>query len=815
MNSDIQPKGLTSGEVDERVRNGLQNTQSKPRTKTAGEIVIENLFSVFNLVIFSIIVFLLFFYFRFEDQRLLLDSIGVMTIAVINTFLAIFQELKAKRALDKVNLLLKRKVTVVRDGHDVEIEPSEIVKDDILRIGRGDQIVVDGIVEYSNHMEIDESLLTGESNPIHKKPGQTVLSGSFCLSGSGYYRADKIGNESYASQITMQAKKYKFDLTPLQKKINFIVKALFGLALLLAALSVILNKEGFDADFVRKISTIIMSLVPQGLVLMSTVTFAVGVYRISKLGAIVQRLNAIESFSNVNVVCMDKTGTLTQNKLALREIIPLGDFEHDEATLLSGTYAKLTSDKNATIQALSVLEGYGDSAFIADYPFSSERKLSMVEAEIGGARMLLMLGAYDVLIERCEETPREEANAKFSEGNLSLYRNLMLCEVTNCSSLEAAIENTGSILLRPVCIISITDKIRDDVFDAIKLFNENDISLKVLSGDSAKAVQEVASEIGWEVPDNELVTGDEIEKADSNELRKIAVSKTIFARLKPEHKLMLVNALKSQKIYTAMIGDGVNDLPAIKESNMGIAMEEGSAITKEVADIVLLKNKFSLLPEIFNEGKLIVNSVLSVGKLFITKNFFVILITIMSALFMLDFPLTPRRVSLINIFGIGLPAFIITMRNSNSAKVENFMKELFSFVAISSVVIVGAGYAAMYLAKAFYSVSESELQMTMLTVMIITNIANYFAIVLAKEDRANKLVYVVYGFMILFLYIFFAATKINTGVVWVVKVFYEIDYVRPQLWPMIMLISLGAASLLFYAQKLRYSIMNKSNKPSA
>jgi len=806
----LDPKGLTAEEVKDRIRNGQQNKLSKPKTKTTGEIIIENLFSVFNLVILAIIVFLLYFYLTTHDDRLWLDSIGVMLIAVINTLLAIIQELKAKRALDKVNLLLKRKVKVVRDGIENEIEPYEIVKDDILKLGRGDQVVVDGIVEFTNHLEIDESLLTGESNPILKMTGQTVLSGSFCLSGSGYYKADKIGKESYASQVTLQAKKYKFDLSPLQKKINFIVKALFGVALLLVVLAIILNDDGFNNDFVRKISTIVMSLVPQGLVLMSTVTFAVGVYRISKLGAIVQRLNAIESFSNVQVVCMDKTGTLTQNKLTLKSIIPMGPDTEEDAKNLAGTYAQLTSDKNATVVAISELKPIEGYKLTDEFPFSSERKLSMIEVQNNSVTTVLILGGYDILIDNIAKEKAGAVKKEFETANLSLYRNLLLGRVTSSANVKEAVANIDNIEIDPVCIISITDKIRDDVFDAIKLFTDNGIKLKILSGDSAKAVQEVASEIGWKIANEELVSGDEIEKADEAKLKEIVINKTIFARLKPEHKLRIIKSLKSQKIYTAMIGDGVNDLPAIKESNMGIAMEEGSAITKEVADIVLLQNKFSLLPKIFDEGNLIVNSVMSVGKLFITKNFFVIYITLLSLLFLLEFPLTPRRVSLINIFGIGLPAFMITLKNSNVSKTDDFIKELFSFVLLSAAIIVGAGYIGVYFASKFFQVSERDLQMIMLTIMIITNIANYFSIVLTKEETNNKLLYVIYGFIILLLYIFLAATSLQSGVILLVKKFYEIDFVRPALWPVVMIISLISSIVLFYAQKLRKKILYRT-----
>ena len=809
----MEQNGLSTEEVNERISKGLQNKSSKQNTKSIREIFIENIFSVFNLVILSIILFLVYFYITTSDSRLFLDSIGILTIALINTSLAVFQEIKAKQALDKVSLLLKKEVTVIRNGEDILIEPDEIVVDDFIKISRGDQVIVDGNIVSTNHLEIDESLLTGESNPIYKNVNDSILSGSFCLSGNGIYRAAKIGDESLASQITSTAKKYKFDLTPLQKKINLIVKTLFGLAVILVLMEFLMNDTGMNPDFIRKISTILISLVPQGLVLMATVTFAVGVFRISKLGAIVQKLNAIESFSNVKVVCTDKTGTLTQNKLSIHKHFNISDDSEENIKLLAGTYAKLTSDKNATMNALSVFDADDEYKLIDEYPFSSERKMSMVELMKGKETTVFITGAFDILINYLNEEKKDKCIKVSQDNNLNIYRNILFGKIISHKSIKEFNQNAGTIEIEPLSIISIKDLIRDDVFEAIKLFEDNGILIKILSGDSAKAVQEVANEIGWKIKDNEMITGEEFELVNDENLNRTVSEKIIFARLKPEHKLRIIKSLRSQKIYTAMIGDGVNDLPAIKEADMGIAMEEGSSITKEVADIVLLKNKFSLLPQIFDEGNKIVNTVNSVGKLFITKNFFVIFITLLSMFFLLDFPLTPRRVSLINIFGIGLPAFMITLRNTNTEKTYNFVKDLFSFVIISAIIIVVAGYTGVFLAEKFYFVNEKEIQMVMLTIMIITNITNYFSVVLTKDENgSNKLTYVIYGFMILLIYIFFSATRFDKGIIHLVKSFYEIDYVRPELWPLIMGISLVSSFILFTVQKIRYAYIFRKNQ---
>ncbi len=354
-------------------------------------------------------------------------------------------------------------------------------------------------------------------------------------------------------------------------------------------------------------------------------------------------------------------------------IIKLGnDNTDEEIKKLIGTYAKLTGDKNATIEAINVFDADKEYEFIDEYPFSSERKMSMLETEKGNHKTIFILGAYDILESKLEISLKEEARKLYEENKLSVYRNLLFGKIKSPRPIEKIKQSLNNIQIEPLCIISIVDKIRDDVFDAIRLFDENGIQIKILSGDSAKAIQEVANEIGWKIKDSDMISGDEFEKADDSEIKKIVLEKIIFARMKPEHKLRIIKTLKKEKIYTAMIGDGVNDLPAIKEADLGIAMEEGSSITKEVADIVLLKNKFSLLPEIFDEGNKIVNSVKSLGKLFLTKNFFVIYISLLSLFFLLDFPLTPRRVSLINIFGIALPAFIITLKNSQHRKDEEF-----------------------------------------------------------------------------------------------------------------------------------------------
>lgn len=806
----MQLKGLTNNDVQERISKGQQNRSTVTKTKKISQIIVENVFSVFNLVITSVILFLLYFFITTGDQRLLYDTIGTTFVISLNTFIAVYQEIRAKKALDKVSLLLKKEVKVIRDGKEAVIDQKDVVVDDIIVLERGDQVVVDGVVVESNKLEIDESLLTGESLPINKKNGDEVLSGSFCLSGNGFYKAEKVGDNSYANEITKTAKKFKLNLSPLQVKLNFIVKVLFSTAIFLVILEIIRNPGGFsDLDFVRRISTVMLSLIPQGLVLMASVTFALGIYRISKIGAIIQKLNAIESFANVKIVCTDKTGTLTQNKLAVNRITPLTTkFTKEQIEELLGTYAKLSSDKNATLKTLEIYQPDPGASVVEEIPFSSENKMSLLQLTINNEQLTIVFGGYDILNER--STGKAAAEEIFDKDGLKIYRNLLFGIETSGRSLKEIEENLSDIKLEPVCIVSITDQVRGDVMEAINLFHKNNIEIKILSGDNAYAIQAVAREIGWDIKDSELISGSEIEQLSDSDIFKVIMEKKIFARLKPEHKLRIIKTLRKEKIYTAMIGDGVNDLPAIKESDMGIAMEEGSQITKEVADIVLLKNKFALLPNIFDEGNKIVNTVSSVAKLFLTKNFMVIYFTILSMFFAFEFPLTPRRVSLINIFSIGLPSFIIALRNSNVSKLTNFSKDLFSFVLISAGILVAGSYIGQYYTEKFIGFTPEDIQMVMLSVMIFITSVNFLSVVMHKNEKNMKL-YALYALGLVALYSYLSLTQSQFILIGWIKTFYEISFLEHRYLGITAAIALISGSALFLLQFIRGKFINPHN----
>ena len=797
--------GLTSAEVKDRFAKKLYNRSTHTKTKTIREILVENVLSVFNFIIALIIVYFLFFYLRTFDTRLLLDPVGIFMTAFINTMIGIYQEIKAKRILDRVNLLVKKNVTVVRDGRQRVVAHNRIVLDEVIFLQRGDQAVADGRVLRANHLEIDESLLTGESVPIAKTVGGQILSGSFCLSGNGYYVAEKVGDDSYAAQVTRLAKKYKFTLTPLQRRINFFIKALFGAAIVIVLLKVLLvhNKSLFEVDTVREMGTILESLVPQGLVLMSSVIFAIGVYRISRVGAIVQRLNAVESFSNIQVTCMDKTGTLTENKLSVHDIVPLAAAgTEEEIKGLLGTYARLASDKNATIRALEAFSPDEQVLAVDEIPFNSARKMSLLKIDRGGVSTIFILGAYDILSERLSSPRQEEAARLIATHRLEVYRNLLFARVAGDSALEDLARAGSPAPLEPLAIVAITDRIREDVMEVISLFGQKGIEFKVLSGDALPAIQAVCREIGWEVRADDIISGAELDSLSEALFAEVVRKKKVFGRLKPEHKLKIIKELRAQKIYTAMIGDGVNDLPAIKEADLGIAMEEGSTVTKEVADIVLLRNKFALLPQIFDEGNKAINTVGAVAKLILTKNFLILYLGLMTAFFFLEFPLTPRRISLMNFFTIGLPSMIIAFENRNVQPYKNFMLDLLTFIGMTAAVIMISGYVGFYSSLSIPHIKHFQSETVMIAIMTVVAVANFFAVTVRKDEK-RKIQYLLYGLLLLCGYFLLLYLHGHRGLIKVIKAFYEIPNLQVQAWWLIFLVGLGGSLFLLVLEKIR------------
>ena len=391
--------------------------------------------------------------------------------------------------------------------------------------------------------------------------------------------------------------------------------------------------------------------------------------------------------------------------------------------------------------------------------------------------------------------------------NLNDFRNLLFGKVKKTTQLDSLKKDFANIEIEPLCVISITDQARQDAAETINLFKEKGIEFKILSGDAPGSINTILKQLDWQIKPDEIITGGELDSIGEGAFYDAIKNKIVFARLQPEQKLQVIKAFRKEGISTAMIGDGVNDIPAIKEADIGIAMEEGSKSTREIADIVLLKNKFSLLPSIFDEGNKIMNTTSSVSKLFLTKNFMVIFLTLFSLIFLWEFPLTPTRISLLNIFAIGAPAFIIATVNKNTKRIKNFFKEVISFVSVSALIIVLFSYAGVFLAHKFFPNDDTDIQLVILTIMILTTFANFY-IVISGSDKKEKKIYFSYILIFSSLYILFTAVDADLSFLNFMKDFYDVDYINPELWTIIVPVCITAAFTLWRAHKIRVKIIN-------
>jgi cation-transporting ATPase E len=576
----------------------------------------------------------------------------------MNIVLGVFQEIRAKRQLDRIALLARPKVSVIREGEEKIVDPSEIVLGDTLVARRGDQIVVDGVVVGEPSMEVDESLLTGESDLVLKRKGDQVLSGSYCVSGLGIYQATDVGTESYANKIAASARAFRVTQTPLQKDVDFIIRILTLLAIFIGLL-LLISSILLAIPLVRSVqmAAVIAGLVPNGLFLMLIVAYAMGALRIVGRGALVQQSNSVESLSYVNVLCMDKTGTLTANRIHFHEMIPLG-IDKDELKGIIGDFAHSASAVNRTTEALmDALDGE-KRELIAEVPFSSERKWSgLVFANRGGSTAYI-LGAPEIL-----QNSQENALAMPIEVEHWLNAGLrVLLFVASTDDIALFDERQNPRIppgIAPLGALAFSDELRPAVHETLDGFSKAGIELKVISGDNPHTVASLAKQAKLPGDLEATISGPELELMDDEQFEQVAAQRTIFGRISPSQKEKLVDVLRSHGYYVAMIGDGVNDVLSLKKANLGIAMQGGSAATRGVADMVLLNDSFSALPPAFLEGQRIINGMKDILRLFLTRAIYFALLIIATSVIGIGFPYVPKHATLVMLFTVGAPTFAL------------------------------------------------------------------------------------------------------------------------------------------------------------
>jgi cation-transporting ATPase E len=698
----VDERGLTAAQVAERMRRGLVNRVRRSDWAAYRDIVTRNLFTVFNALVVPAAVAL----FVLQEYR---GAVAVSGMAVINTAIGLIQEFRAKRHLDRLTLLAEAQARVVRDGQTQDIPSGDVVQGDRVLLSAGEPVVADGTVLEAHFLEVDEALLTGESDPVPRSVGQRLLSGSYGVAGDGAYRADHVGIEAFAHQTSAQARAYSYTASPLQQSIDLLIKILTYTAVALCALYVGMYwLNGYtagemlrDRDLIKMIAATVTSMVPQGLVLMTTISFTLGAVRMGARGAIVQRLSAVETMAAVDVLCMDKTGTLTTNRLCLYQVRVLGnDLPEVAVRDRLSLFAWLSVDqKNKSLQALR--DGLGPlpasrgAELVDQLPFKSQNRFSAVRVREGQAERVLVLGACEALKPFLVDPRACHWEACWKELLGTGLRLLMFAEAAQSTPFQGTLEG---FTLTPLALVSLSDELRPEAGGVLQALARQNIRFKIISGDNPETVRATVRPLQLAATDGPVVTGDELAHApDPVELIR---GRSVFGRIAPQQKLQIVSALQADHHHVGMIGDGVNDVLPIKRADLGIAMGEGSAVTKTVSGIVLQNNDFGLLPETLAEGRTIVRNLRRAGKLFLLKNVYA-LILIIGALgvFGLPFPYEPQQVTLLNLLTIGLPALLITFSREHSAAASRpgFLAEVGWFALRTGLVIGAAGLTVQVL----------------------------------------------------------------------------------------------------------------------
>ena len=601
---------------------------------------------------------------------------------------------------------------VWRDGGLKTVSMREIVKDDAIPLEPGDKIVVDGKILSSDALEIDESQLTGESDAVFKKDDDPVYSGSFCVAGSGVMVATTVGKESTVNKLSDVAKQYKRVLTPTQERINLIVE-------LSVVIMVVCTPMIFVAGFMRQNAVFILptfrdavvfvaSIVPQGLVLTAILGLTIGAISISRKQTLVQRVNAVESMANVTALCFDKTGTLTRNKLSVTEIVPLAKLSQDEVAERLRLYTGNLSHLNRTAAAVSTYLNGGNGEQPALPAVVKTREVPFTSTRKWGAIVLptetLIMGAPERVLCPEDRDAILHAETLAAQG----LRVLALSRSTTPlqdGKLDPARDSLALIIMR--------DEMRDDIQETLASFTQQNVALKVISGDNVETVREIAQQAGMDV--THAYTGDQLETMSDAELETAATQGSVFARIEPDTKRKLIAALKRKGQYVAMVGDGVNDVPALKEAHLAVAMNDGAQIAKDVADIVLLNNALTTLPLAFTEGRAVTQSIYGTAKIFLVKNFYSLLFFLFAGLMLMPFPLNPINISWVTFGVVNVPATLIAFRVLKPAFMQRFRRDVLDFTVTAGFI----GAAAMAAVYAFaYLSSNRNLNQARCTVVL-------------------------------------------------------------------------------------------------
>ena len=696
--------GLSHSDVQARIDRGQSNDFEARVGRSYWNIFRENVLNLFNIVLGAMLVIVI----ALGDYA---TAFFAGFSVVSNTFFGMIQEFNAKRQLDQLAALAEQTARCLRAGEWVDVPMRGVVLDEVIRIEPGDRLVVDGVILRADSLEMDESQLTGESDAVGKAPGDEVFSGSFCIAGAGVMRATKVGAESHINRLSVIAKQYKLVKTPTQIKIDITVEVA---VVIMAVFVPLIFITGFSVgneflEIVRNAVVFTTSLVPQGLVLVAILSLTIGAVKISRQQTLIQRVNAVESLANATVLCFDKTGTLTRNQLAVREIIPIGEDGPGEIHRALRDFLKNLAHLNNTAQAI---ERYIDQVAVEsekpqklkEIPFSSGRKWAAVRL----SDKTLLMGAPERLLPAASRFT-QQAEALSADG----LRVLAFAEMAGEPDLHAGVAAFDVV---PLALIVLSDQIREDIQDTLAAFRAEGLTLKVISGDNIETVRAIAKAAGMDIG-RRAYTGAELDAMGEGEFDSAVRESHVFARIEPDTKQRIVQALRRNGEYVSMVGDGVNDVPALKAANLAIVMNDGAQISKDVADIVLLNNAMSTLPRAFREGKETTQTIFGTMKMFLVRNFFMVALFVCIAFMALPFPITPVQISWATFGTVNLPATLIAFGWLRPRFMGHFRRDVLDYI-VTMGCVGAAMMTLLYLIVWFGGGGDLRLTRSAMTIMV-------------------------------------------------------------------------------------------------
>jgi cation-transporting P-type ATPase E len=686
-------EGLTREEVRQRKSAGMVNHVVDGPSRTVSEIIRANVVTRFNILLGGLLLIVLFV---LRQPRDALFGFVLLT----NSAIGVIQELRAKRTLDRLELLAAPTVSIVREGRVADHPVSEIVLDDLIELRPGDQVVVDGTVVASNGLEIDESLLTGESDPVSKQVDDEVLSGSFVAAGSGRFRATRVGGDSYAARLAREGKRFTLVRSEMREGIDWILGAVSWVVIPMMILIIWSSIRG-GGTFLEGLSggaAAGVAMVPQGLVLLASIAFAVGVVRLGRRQVLVQEMPAIEGLARVDTICFDKTGTLTEGRVSVDYVVPISDDDYSAAL---AALVSVETHPNATLQAVAAAfpEPPGWDP-LATARFSSARKWSGASFSGHGT---WVIGAPEVV------APTDDEVIGLSEEASEAGRRVVLLARTEAHLSGDRLPDG----LRPVCLLMLADQVRADAPDILRYFAEQGVDVKVISGDHPATVAAVAREAGMVV--DGVVDARRLPESGP-ELEALLEEASVFGRVSPHQKREMVRALQARGHVVAMTGDGVNDVLALKDADIGIAVGGGAPASRAVAQLVLIDGQFASVPHIVLEGRRVTANVERVANLFITSTFYAFGLSLAVIISALPFPFLPRHLTLVGSLTIGIPAFFLALAPSRRRARAGFVSRVLRFAIPTGLIATAATFTGYWLSD--YEASTIAQSRTTATIIL-------------------------------------------------------------------------------------------------